>query len=801
MPIDLSVLGRRINPQKTVLVFGAGASIPSGAPSTPELINRLAEKFRIPNGDSLSLVDLATVIEAKQSRRDMIDFLCEQFDGLQPARGLNTLPEFDWAGLYTTNYDELVEKSFARSGKALNVFASNFDFTTSFDPLVTPLYKLHGTLKSDVSLGHQHRMIISGHDYDLTSEYRELLFAKFAEQLFTHNAIVIGQSLDDPDLKAVVDEAVRVKRQCGAPGQIVICAYTQNDNQAIIYEARGLEVCFAGIDEFFDEIAKKIDSERLLPGISNDPLDRARDVYPSTTSVADARANETGNLARMFSGGSGNYADIMRGWTFERDFTDRLETQLASENGERVAYVLGPAGCGKSTGVRKALTRLCDRGIDCWEHSKDFGLKANSWVAIDDELRRRKQIGVLFLDDAHENLHGANALIDSITKNEVAALKVVLVSSKPQWNPRLKTPAIFSFGRGYEVSKLTDREISSLLDLLDSNNEIARLVERNFLGFSRAERQRRLSERCQADMFVCLKNIFATEAFDEIILREFAELSVDYQDAYRRIAGMEAAGIRVHRQFVLRTVNIAANQVERFLEDLEGIIQERTINERDGVFAWQVRHNVIAEIIARYKITSEDEFYQLLENAIDHLNPTYDIELRSMDDICSPKAGFGRIPNKQRQNVLLRKMISLAPRRRVPRHRLITNLIALHDFENARTEIRLFENEMRVDGPVQRYKVKLLLERSRHSKGILPEDRSAMIKEAAAMAEAGIQQFRDDKNMYDIYLQAGVALVRNDNDRSIFEQAMNAAKSAYDRILDPELSRTLTKFERISHQF
>lgn len=801
MPIDLTVTCRRIDPSKTVLIFGAGSSIPSGAPSTIDLIERLGTEFNITDAKNLTLPDLATVIEAKSGRQPMIKFLCNQFKNLQPARGLNTLPEFDWAGIYTTNYDHLIERAYHRARKPLNVYSSNFDFTTSREPTETSLYKLHGTEGSDTSLGHQHRMVISGHDYDLTSEYRELLYLKFSEQLLFHDAVIIGQSLADPDLKSVVDEALRVKRTRGAPGRIIICSYTTDENQALIYESRGLDVCFAGIDEFFGEMAKKISETRMLPGITDDPLDRARKVHPSTISVSDARVHETGNLSRMFSGGAANFADINRDWTFERDFSDQLETQLASEGTNKVAYVLGPAGSGKTTGARKALMRLSDRGIHCWEHSKEFIFDANSWVAIDNELQKRKEIGVLLIDDAHENLHGVNTLVDSITKEEKSALRIVLTSSQPQWNPRLKTPAIFTSGTCYELSKLSEREIDSLLDLLDSNADVARLVEHNFLGFSRSERQRRLSERCQSDMFVCLKNIFALEAFDEIILREFAELADDYKDAYRRIAGMEASGIRVHRQFVLRTLNIQANQVERFLADLEGIIQERTINGREGIFSWRVRHSVIAEIISRYKIPDEDEFYNLLTTAIDNLNPTYDIELRSMDDICSPRGGFGRISDKQKQNILLRKMISLAPRRRVPRHRLITNLIAQLDYENASTEIRLFENEMPIDGPVQRYKVKLLLERARHAKGILPEDRSSMIKEAAGLAEAGIQRFKDDKNMYDVYLQSGVALVRNDNDRNLFQQAMNSTQAAYERILDPELARIITKFERIAHQF
>ncbi len=60
-------------------------------------------------------------------------------------------------------------------------------------------------------------------------------------------------------------------------------------------------------------------------------------------------------------------------------------------------------------------------------------------------------------------------------------------------------------------------EIERLLNLIDRNIEVRALVEQTFSGFSRTERRRRLIDRCEADMFVCLKNIFASEAFDDII--------------------------------------------------------------------------------------------------------------------------------------------------------------------------------------------------------------------------------------------------------------------------------------------
>ncbi len=85
--------------------------------------------------------------------------------------------------------------------------------------------------------------------------------------------------------------------------------------------------------------------------------------------------------------------------------------------------------------------------------------------------------------------------------------------------------------------------------------------------------------------------------------------------------------------------------------------------------------------------------------------------------------------------------------------------------------------------------------------GILEEDRAAMIRSAASLAVAGIERFPDDKNLYRIYLEAGVAYWRYEADQGMFDHAMEMAKSAYDRILDPDLARTIRRFEQIRQRF
>lgn len=795
MPIDLKILSRRLVPENTMLCFGAGASIPSGAPSGMELKDGLCKEFEIADATKLTLSDVATVIEARNQRQEMVHWIRKRLERLQPARGVLLVPEFDWAGLYTTNYDMILEKAFERKGKPTRTIGSNFDFSPAPKPDETVIYKLHGTIGVDVSLGHQSRMVLSARDYDLGAEYRELIYSKFSEQLYSKDVVIVGQSLSDPDLKQLVDRAISLKASKGAPGTIYILAYENDELQTIVYESRGLSVCISGIDEFFDELATRLSGLRLLPGISDDPLDRAISVIPSTTSVSTAKANETGMLSKMFNGSPANYADIARGWTFERSFSERIETQLADPNRKRIAYILGPAGSGKTTGARKALSQLSDRGIHCWEHNSAFELQAGAWKSIDDELRERKQTGVLFIDDAHQHLFAINDLIDKICTEESTGLRLLMCSSSPNWNPRLKTPNLFSNSEKYDVLKLSEQELDSLLDLLDQSKDIRDLVERSFLGFTKSERRRRLAERCQSDTFVCLKNIFASERFDDILLREFGELMPDYQEVYRRIAGMQASGVRVHRQLVLRTTHIRADQVSRVLDDLSGIIEERTVDTKNGIYSWSVRHSVIADIIARYKLSGESEIYELLDTVVSNLNPTYPIELLSMDEVCSPQGGFSKIYDRRKQNILLRKMISLAPTRRVPRHRLITNLIHLNEFGPAETEIRLFENELRIDGPVHRYKVRLLVERAKQSEFLMTEDRAAITREACVLAATGVQRFSNDKNMFEVYLRAAMAYFKFSNDPSALDDALIAAESAYEQILDPELRRTIMHYK------
>ena len=297
-------------------------------------------------------------------------------------------------------------------------------------------------------------------------------------------------------------------------------------------------------------------------------------------------------------------------------------------------------------------------------------------------------------------------------------------------------------------------------------------------------------------MFVCLKNIFATEKFDDIILREYAGLDNTEQEIYRFVAAMEHAGIRVHRQLVIRLLGIQSSGVSAALLSLAEIISEYDVNAKEGIYGWRVRHPVIAGIIAKYKFSDIARVTDLFEKVINQISPTYDIEIRTIRELCNIESGLAVIPDKRIQNRLLRTMMSIAPGERVPRHRLIRNLIDLGEFEKAESEIRIFEKDFRRDGPVVRYRILLMIARATQSLELLHEDRVVILEQAREFAASASDQYETNKTVLGAYCELGVETFKLTGSHAVYDDAMKKIKKAEARLGDPDITKLIVKYQR-----
>ncbi len=795
MPVSLLELIGDINPGQTVLVFGAGASVPSGAPSVADLVQDISQEFRIESG-GLNLREISGLAEQKRSRQDVISIVRKRFSGLRAKGSILNLPLYGWKSIFTTNYDEIVEDAYKRAGRSIKVFSSNFDFTVQSDPNAAKLFKIHGTIDKDVVDGSLSRIIITDGDYDLTEEYREVLYDRLKADISPGvRVLIIGQSLADQDLRDVIQRSIAINQKMHNQGRIGLLLYERDENRAQLLESRGVRVAYGGLDDFIAALALKAQDHAPAQSRSGDLLDSQVVLRPGTKSIDDELKPEQANASAVFNGWPANYSDISGGLTFDRVVAGEI-TEYYSDSEKFVAVLLGASGVGKTTAARQVLLKLRGRGYDCWEHKGEHPLNERAWVEIAKRLKIQSKMGALLIDDAHTHLYEVNELVDRLASEGCTNFKLIFTSTRSHWGPRVKTPTMFSMGSEFYISQLSSKEIDNLLTLVETVPELRSLVESGFGGFSRYERRRRLIDRCEADMFVCMKNIFASEKYDDIILREYGTLSVDNQDIYRYVAAMEYAGIRVHRQLVMRILGLQANAISALLSGLADIITEYDVNPREGVYGWRVRHNVIAGIVAKYKFYDLDKLIELFGRVIDHISPTFDIEIRTIRELCNIESGLSVIPDKSVQNQLLRRMMSIAPGERVPRHRLIRNLIDLGEFEKAESEIRIFEKDFGKEAPTARYRILLMIARATETPGLAQEDRMVILQQARELASGAVVRYETNKYVLGAYCELGIETFKLTGSHEVFDEAMKLLKRAESRVGDPDVTKMVVRYQR-----
>ena len=797
MTVSLQSFVERLDPAKTILFFGAGSSIPSGAPDVQTIKESFREKFK-QDYSGFTLAEQSQLIENKyNNRRQIILEMRSLFKRVRATGGILSLPMYDWKAIYTTNYDQIVENVYSTEDSPLKVYSSNFDFTADNGPLDQKFYKMHGTIEKDVSDGHASRLVLTTSDYRLAHEYREFIYRRLESDLAESHMVIIGHSLADPDVREVVQKSVELKRASMGSERITLFVYTEDQDRASLLEAEGLDVVFGSIDGFFFELAK-FKEKRIVTEAIGENFELPPTLRPSTIDVGHAMNYIPPNFSRMFNGGSASYADIVKGFTFKREVSGALyENFLAEDCPEKfIAMLLGTSGVGKTSSCRQVLASLQERGFMCWEHKEDFQLFDEGWAETAAILKNRKLKGILFIDNASAHLLEINRLLDRLEPEDGNYFKILVCSARVNWRPRVKNPNLYRFGKEYNISRLSNNEIDGLLLLVDRELEIRKLVERTFSGFSPQERRRRLISRCESDMFVCLKNIFASEKFDDIILREYAGLPEEYREVYRVVSALESAGVRVHRQMVIRMLGVDVNNLSNLLHNMTDIINEHVVDDKLGIYSWRGRHAVITAIIANYKFGNDEAWEKLFDTVIEQISPTYNIEVRSLRDMCSVDGGISRLPSKNAQNRLLRRMMSVAPGERIPRHRLIRNLIDETEFDPAETEIRIFENDFGRDGPVARYKINLAVARAVRTRGILTEDRVAILQKAYDMSVQAIDRYSNNVQVLSAFCEVGVETYKLTKDIQIFEEAIKALRRAEEELGDPEITRTIAKYER-----
>ena len=141
-------------------------------------------------------------------------------------------------------------------------------------------------------------------------------------------------------------------------------------------------------------------------------------------------------------------------------------------------------------------------------------------------------------------------------------------------------------------------------------------------------------------------------------------------------------------------------------------------------------------------------------------------------------------------------MMSIAPGERIPRHRLIRNLIELGEFEKAESEIRIFEKDFRKEAPIARYRILLMIARATETSGLMREDRLAIMEQARELAVAAVERYDSNKYILGAYCELGVESFKLTGAHDVFDAAIVSLKKAEVRLGDPDITKMVVKYQR-----
>ena len=794
---NVVALANKLRPDQTILLLGAGATVPSGAPTGAELASFLASKL-LPRPEVDNLSEVATIFEHRNSRRELVEALRERLSGLRPTGGLLLLPEFDWVSIYSTNFDQLIEYAYRAADRELNVVRSNYDWTKDRLSAAACLYKIHGCITQDVGVGNKHRMVITERDYDQVEEYHQTVFTALEHEMYTCDTLIIGQSLADRHLKELAKRASKLNDKAGTPGRVYLVAYNATPDSALIYEQWGIDVTVGSLDSLlhaFAAVHSSASAEAAATSSDGDVPQLPVSIRAATVDCTHA-AGLRPDARRLYNGGAAQYADIAAGYTIERSVEKRLfESQTEAQM--LCTAIVGAAGVGKTSTARRLLAARMQQNFTCWEHRNAFALDVKAWLEVERSLRKQHRQGFLLIDDCTDILVEVNRLIDGLATVDRPHLRLVLTANAGQWQSRRKSPVFFKRGQVENMSRLAPTDMERLVNLVEQQTDIKALVDETFLSLNHQQRVRHLRDRCSADMYVCLKNIFGAEELDDILLGEFKELDVAPQDIYRYVCAIQSMGGKVHRQLIVRLLNVDAGLIMAILGQLDGIVFEEAIDSRRGIFGWSARHDVIAQVIATYKFGDPTEQKELLRNLIVGLNPSVSLELTTANAIASSDMGISRLPSQEDQIDLLTRLIAVVPAARTPQRRLVRKYLDAEDAVGARQAIDAATRNLGQDDIIDRYRVRLILLRAGNTEKLMREDRVSLLHEGRSQALKLLFRRPDDRHNYRLLCDVGVDLMRINGDSSILEDGIDKFRAVEDDIPDPDFADDRKHFEQV----
>ena len=619
---ELQRLKDKILNGNIALFLGAGASLSSGAPSGAELVDKIKTEFNDIDFTDIgsNLLDICQEIEEEGRRPEIDRYINGLFYGLKPKNSHLSLPRYPWPVMFTTNYDDLIEKSFeeffsnngAKARKCIPIIRGDRTYNLNRKSEEVLLFKIMGDFKRDDD--EQECPVITRREFNARSPSRNKMLEILSSFVHDGEILYVGYSFRDKIIFEVIDE---ILKQFGnkVGNSYALIPYIEKGSRAernltskrIISIPISFEDFIGYLDTNSPEISfptfeKHTVTLRLRNGDFHIPYNDLKDYeeYFHIVSDRDFQSKNSINIQKsirsFLEGRSEDGEPFEKDWDFKRDayyeVKDRLASELKKTGPEDNDAILieGGGGLGKSILLRRLAYDFYREGVPVIILNSqlsffDYPLINKFCSQVNKKSRNKAELQkiIIILDNAAANIDHIKKL--SVFLKNKSKPVIILGATRPnewiyaqsQWNFKNLIPE----NRKVELSQyMNDDEAKRLIEHIGKLLGIEEYISNKDLWADYVK------DHYDNDFFYTIYGLLdpARRRLDEILWDEYKKLpSEPTKRAYEYVCLFYQYDLPLRLEMIVRPLEEECNYSYRqFAEEIYKKEAKSLIIEMDG---------------------------------------------------------------------------------------------------------------------------------------------------------------------------------------------------------------------------
>lgn len=674
----LKELIARIKGGDVVLFLGAGASIRSQAPSGAELIQKIKKKFPDAESESNNFLDVCQEVADTPGygRPTLEKFIRNEFYGLKPGESTHKkLPLHQWPAIFTTNYDDLVEKAYEdvyrgsgeKTPRCIPILREQASYALNkWDEL--KLFKLLGCTTEESEEG---RMVLTRSDYNRDSKRRRRMLETLSDFVKAGTILYIGYSFRDRLVFEVIDEAYDLVGKDNISYSYALVPGFEPDTKLdhMLKERRIIPLPYT-FESFMEKLLEeeptvsvegKMAKTLNLKGMKIEIRYKDFEEYEEYFEILCEEALEKGSkknpnpgdkeeIREFFRGKIDGWRPFIEKWDFERDIykkkgglKERVKEELEKTDPKdnNAILIQGPSGLGKSILLKRLAYDFYKSGTPIiilfpYRTAFDYKLIDKFCEEIREKLNKDGKVLIL-LDDASTNVRHVKRIASYLSSRSKPAL-LVAASRANEWaTVEEKTSLDKILEKNiYEMQEDVLKEIPDLIEHLISIGVLPKetITDRGYW-------EDKVVRRYQNSFFATIYGLVidARRRLEEIIKDEYNKLASEMtKKSYQYISSFYQYGIPLKLELLVRTLGCSYSE---FTNQIYQVEAKDVILEEEGPFKnlyFRARHKIIAEKLLQRILDTERSKDRLAE-ILSKVNPFDRVEMETVRSLLIARIG------------------------------------------------------------------------------------------------------------------------------------------------------------------